>query len=261
MADLHFGTMGFSYADWAGVFYPDRIKPGDYLSYYARYFDTVELDTTFHATPPPDRVRRWSDVTPDHFRFCAKAPKTVTHDGLDRRLSEMNEFLDVMRLFGPKLAIILLQLPPSCGIEHFDSIARLLQALPPDIRFAIEFRNASWGHQRTLDLLSQHRCALVAAEYTTRPNHIPLTADFLYIRWIGEHQRFAELNHEQTDVTPSLQWWKQQLTTLAPNLNTIWGFFNNDYSGYSIATSRRFMSMLGLPLTDLEPAEQGRLFS
>jgi uncharacterized protein YecE (DUF72 family) len=261
MPDLHFGTMGFSYADWSGVFYPDRIKPADYLPYYARHFDTVELDTTFHATPPPDRVLRWSEVTPDHFRFCAKAPKTVTHDGLDRRLPEIHEFLDVMRLFGPKLAIILLQLPPSCGIEQFDSIARLLQALPTDLRFAIEFRSASWGHQRTLDLLREHRCALVAAEYTTRPNQILLTTDFLYIRWIGEHQRFSELNHEQIDVTASLEWWKQQLTTLSPKLNTIWGFFNNDYSGYSIATSRRFMSMLGLPLTDLEPAEQGRLFS
>src|SRR5688572_20147582 len=261
MPELRLGTMGFSYDDWAGVFYPQRIKPGDYLACYARHFDTVELDTTFHATPPPQRVERWADVTPDHFRFCAKAPKTVTHDGLDRRLPEMREFLDAMRHFGPKLAVILIQLPPSCGIDQFDNVERLLKELPDDIRFAIEFRSASWGAQRTLDLLRKHRVALVAAEYLTRPTRLHLTADFLYVRWIGEHQRFAELNHEQTDVTPSLEWWQSQIQSLPRGIQTIYGFFNNDYSGYAIATCRRFMTMLGLPLTELEPAEQGHLFS
>ena len=261
MADLRLGTMGFSYADWAGVFYPDRLKPGDYLAYYAKHFDTVELDTTFHATPPADRVRRWAGITPDHFRFCAKVPKMITHDGLDRRLNEMGEFLDVMRELGPKLGVILIQLPPSCGIEQFANLERLLRALPGDVRFAVEFRSGSWGQARTLDLLRHHRCALVAAEYLTRPSRIHLTTDFLYVRWIGEHQRFAELNHEQLDVTPALEWWKGQLQAVSTQLHSIWGFFNNDYSGYSVATCRRFMAMLGLPLTDPEPAAQGRLFS
>src|SRR5688500_9399480 len=197
MADIRLGTMGFSYADWAGVFYPQGAKPGDYLSHYARHFDTVELDTTFHATPPAERVRRWADVTPGHFRFCAKMPRSVTHEGLDRRLTEMREFVDVMRHMGPKLAPILIQLAPSCGIEQFDALAGLVRELPSDVRFAVEFRNSSWGEQRTLDLLTEHGCALVAAEYSSRPSRVLLTTDFLYVRWIGEHQRFKELNHEQ----------------------------------------------------------------
>jgi uncharacterized protein YecE (DUF72 family) len=253
--------MGFSYADWAGVFYPQGLKPVDYLAHYARHFDTVELDTTFHATPPADRVRRWADVTPDHFRFCAKMPKTITHEGLDRRLPELGAFLDAVRHFGPKLGVTLIQLAPSCDIDQFDALARLLAALPDDLRFAVEFRNASWGQPRTLDLLHKHRCALVAAEYTTRPREIHLTADFLYVRWIGEHQRFKELNHEQIDVAPALEWWNAELLRAASTLTTIWGFFNNDYSGYSVAACRHFMRMLGLPVPSLEVAEQGRLFA
>ena len=80
MPDWRIGTMGFSYADWAGVFYPPGTKAGDYLEHYAQYFDTVELDTTFHAAPPPERFRRWAEVTPDGFRFCMKMPRAVTHD-------------------------------------------------------------------------------------------------------------------------------------------------------------------------------------
>jgi len=178
MTRLRFGTMGFSYADWAGVFYPPGTKPGDYLAHYARHFDTVELDTTFHATPPVERVRRWAEVTPDDFRFCVKTPKDVTHEGaIDRRVGPMLEFVEVMRAFGPKLAAILVQLPPSCGIDQFEALKRFASAMPRDVRFAIEFRNASWGKRRTLDLLREHRWALVAAGDFTRPRQIHATSD------------------------------------------------------------------------------------
>ena len=260
------GTMGFSYSDWAGVFYPPGTKPGDYLAWYARQFDTVELDTTFHATPPVERVKRWAEVTPDDFRFCVKTPKDVTHEGaLGRRLGPMLGFLDVMRTFGPKLAVVLIQLPPSCGVDQFEELERLLKGLPRDVRFAVEFRNSSWGQQRTLDLLRERGVSLVVAEYQTRPSRIHVTADFLYVRWIGEHERFEELNREQIDMTPSLEWWKQEIgrTGATGRVKDVYGFFNNDYSGYSVATSRRFMAMMGLPVKespDQDLAGQGMLF-
>ena len=56
------GTMGFSYGDWSEVFYPPRMNPSDYLSFYAKHYNAVELDTTFHAVPPSDRVKRWRSV-------------------------------------------------------------------------------------------------------------------------------------------------------------------------------------------------------
>jgi uncharacterized protein YecE (DUF72 family) len=264
MTDLYFGTMGFGYSDWADVFYPAGVKPGDYLSHYARHFDTVELDTTFHAVPPIERVRRWADITPERFRFCVKTPKSITHEGaLDLRVTPMQQFLDVMRGFGPKLAIVLIQLPPSCGIDQFETLERLLKSLPDDVRFAVEFRNASWGQQRTLDLLREQRCSLVAAEYLTRPARILLTSDFLYLRLIGEHDRFKELNREQIDVEPNLEWWKAELkrATGDGKLKQVFGFFNNDYSGYAIATCRRFMRLMGLAVPeDQDLAGQGRLF-
>src|SRR5688572_19946054 len=112
------GTMGFSYADWAGgVFYPPGLKPGEYLSHYAKYFDAVELDTTFHATPPPERFRRWADVTPAGFRFAVKTPKSVTHElPPDKAIGGMHAFLDAARRLGEKLGVVLLQFAPSFEI-------------------------------------------------------------------------------------------------------------------------------------------------
>lgn len=71
--------MGFSYTDWAGAFYPKSLKSADFLSFYARHLNTVELDTTFHAVPSTERVQRSRDETPDDFRFNAKVPKDITH--------------------------------------------------------------------------------------------------------------------------------------------------------------------------------------
>src|SRR5215208_4261581 len=99
MAEWRIGTIGFGYADWQDVFYPPEVKSADYLSFYAKHFDTLELDTTFHAVPTPDRVRRWAGAVPERFRFCVKTPKDVTHapTPLSRRTDAMLEFLDVVR--------------------------------------------------------------------------------------------------------------------------------------------------------------------
>lgn len=248
MAQWHLGTMGFSYKEWAGVFYPPGMKPGEYLSYYSQHFDAVELDTTFYATPPAERVRKWAAAVPDSFRFAAKAPRAVTHEGEpDQAIDAMKSFLDVMRHMGEKLGVIVLQFPPRFSVAHFDSLDRLLAALPPDIRFAVELRHSSWGTARTLEMLRQHRCALVHAEYRTRPSQLHVTSDLLYLRWVGEHNRFAQRDHEQIDVGPSLDWWADQLQRVGPQVQSIWGFFNNDYAGYAIGTCQRFRSMLGLP--------------
>ena len=98
------GTMGFSYGDWAGVFYPRGLKNVDWLAHYARHFNAVELDTTFHALPDRDRVRRWGDATPPDFRFAAKTPKGITHEShLATRCTHQLRMADG-RLYQPVVA-------------------------------------------------------------------------------------------------------------------------------------------------------------
>jgi uncharacterized protein YecE (DUF72 family) len=258
--DWRLGTMGFSYADWAGTFYPPGMKAGDYLAHYARHFDAVELDTTFHAVPPAERFRRWAVVKPAGFRFSVKTPRAVTHDlPPDRAAPAMLEFLDAARALGEKLGVVLIQYPPHFEADQFARVDTFLAALPGDVRYAVELRNRTWGSRRTLDLLRRHRCCLVAAEYLTRPGRIHATSDFLYLRWIGEHGRFPRQDREQLDVGESLAWWNEQLAGVAPDATTAWGFFNNDYAGYSVATCNRFKRLLGQPV--VEPPEiPGGLF-
>src|SRR6185312_1677707 len=98
------GTMGFSYPQWRGVFYPSHLKPAENLSWYSSHFNAVELDTTFHALPTPQRVRAWGEQVDESFRFAAKVPKMITHEeGLDQKAPLLRIFLETMAELGPKL--------------------------------------------------------------------------------------------------------------------------------------------------------------
>jgi uncharacterized protein YecE (DUF72 family) len=256
--------MGFSYSEWAGTFYPRGLKPGEYLSYYAQHFNSVELDTTFHAVPPVDRVKRWRDVTPEDFRFCVKTPRVVTHDfPLEQGAGAMMHFLEVMRNLQEKLGVVLLQFPPSFTVRELSKLDHFLSEMPADLHFAAEFRHASWQRDQTAQLLQKHQVAWVSADHVGGKAMIRPTTDFLYIRWIGEHNRFAEKNHEQADTTDRLQWWKSNInqSTSGGGIDTVWGFFNNDYAGYSVATCNRFKKIVGVPVSGtVSQSVQGQLF-
>ena len=168
--DWRLGTMGFGYTEWSGgVFYPEGLKPGEYLAHYAHHFDAVELDTTFYATPTPDRVQRWADATSPTFRFAAKTPRQITHEtAIDRGIEPMLDFLHVMRRgLGERLGVVLLQFPPSFTAKETPKLERFLRALPNDAELAAEFRHESWFCDSTWEVLKSYNVALCVAETET----------------------------------------------------------------------------------------------
>src|SRR5512132_3444353 len=74
------GTSGYSYKEWLGHFYPEKLPASAMLRYYAERFPTVEINNTFYRMPAPDMLARWSQEVPDHFAFTLKAPRRITHE-------------------------------------------------------------------------------------------------------------------------------------------------------------------------------------
>jgi uncharacterized protein YecE (DUF72 family) len=261
MADMFIGTMGFSYKDWDASFYPKGLPAGDYLGYYSGFFDAVEIDSTFYGIPPLHNIERWSAITPDGFRICAKTPKAITHEaGLVNVDKEMNAFLDVMRKLGSKLGVILIQFPPSFRAEQAELLAGFLEVLPKDVRFAVEFRNRSWYTPETVALLSTNSICWAATEYAQLPKKVEATTDFQYFRFIGQHRRFSSHDRVQMDVRTNLDWWHERILELPERVQEVYGFFNNDYSGHAPATALKFMELIGMPVAGMQPPQQGRLF-
>jgi uncharacterized protein YecE (DUF72 family) len=263
MDDYRIGTMTFSEKTWLGSFYPPGTRPSEYLTFYSTQFNALEIDATYHAVPDPSRVVRWLEQTPPDFRFALKTPSAVTHEGrIDRNLPAMLDFLYVARHLQEKLAVVLIQLPPSCSVSEFGPLATFLQALPTgpgQPRYAVEFRHASWRTDRVATLLADLRMARVAIDYAGHTAEIVNTTDFLYLRFIGEHGRFTVKDREQVDMTETLEWWRDRIGEQS-GVKTLWALFNNDYAGHSPATARTFRQMLGIPAPQAAPRTQGMLF-
>lgn len=260
-ASWRIGTIGFSYPDWSGPFYPEYLKQADWLEYYSRHYDTVELDTTFYAIPPIERVERWAAAVPANFRFCPKTPRTITHEGLlATKADEMRRFVEACRAFGPKLGAVLIQFPPSVTAERFADVDAFLGSLPADARFAVEFRHRSWGTADALHLLHDRGCAFVSAEYATRPARVFATADFLYLRLIGVHDTYPKHERELADPSDRLAWWREAAGRVAEKVTGGFVFANNDYAGYAPATANRVKHLFGQVVKEPTEGKTGELF-
>lgn len=261
MVDWRLGTVGFSYKDWEGVFYPKNTPVRSYLSLYSNIFNTVELDSTFYGTPPIERVRQWVGMVPDGFKFCPKMPRQITHEARLRQVDgPVEEFLTAIEAFGDRLGAILVQFPPSFTAAEFETVDSFLGALPRPMQFAVEFRHQSWFNFETVALLRSHNVCWTSTAYLDLPKQISLTTDFHYIRWLGRHGQFLQKNREQIAVMPQLEWWWANIQPNLERVHTIYGFFNNDFSGHSPATCNRFKQLVGLPTVYPQIPQQPSLF-
>ena len=181
--NLYVGTSGYSYKEWRGSFYPERLSPKEMLSYYAERFKAVELNNTFYRLPQPEMVESWKAQVPRDFRFTMKASQGITHF---RRLKDATGatrlMLEKVAAFEDRLGAVLFRMP-----EDFKKdLARLetfLKALPADTPTVFEFRHESWFDDEVLGLLRSHKRVLCVSDRDEMPmDHIDKTADWGYVR-------------------------------------------------------------------------------
>jgi len=158
------GTSGYSYKEWKGSFYPEKIKPADMLAWYAERLSTVEINNTFYRMPKRSVIENWAEQVPDGFRFSIKASRRITHF---KRLVDAGEELSFLlgnvEALGDRLGVLLFQLPPNlkCDLERLDAFVALL---PEGCPAAFEFRHESWRSQQVRDRLRARDFALVAVD-------------------------------------------------------------------------------------------------
>jgi uncharacterized protein YecE (DUF72 family) len=267
-ARIRLGAQGWNYPAWVGPFYPARTRAADFLSVYARAFDTVEVDSTFYAIPPVKNVRGWADRTPDGFTFALKLPQEITHERRFVGAGEVAErFFDVARELGPKLGPVLIQCGPDLAPHEFDAVEEFLLGLPEDIRFAIEFRQKGWINERTHEMLSARNVALtlVDARWIPRAWMLKLAArptatTHAYVRWMGPDRAITDYSRVQVDRTSELDAWLEVLPALAVRV-PVYGYVNNHFSGHSPENIRWLQAKLGqVPKDPAQLGEQLGLF-
>ncbi len=184
MARLFAGTSGFAYPTWKPRFYPADVPARKFLEYYARRLNAVEINYTFHRVPSGTTVKSWVDATPAGFVFALKAPMRITHVMRLREAGQATEIflraIDPLRVAG-RLGPILFQLPPQLRCDA-PLLAAYLNELPRELRYAFEFRHASWLVEEIYGLLRERNVSLCVAESEKLEVPEVITADFVYYR-------------------------------------------------------------------------------
>jgi uncharacterized protein YecE (DUF72 family) len=261
-ATVRIGTQGWNYDAWVGPFYPSGTRPAGFLGVYARAFGTVEVDSTFYATPPVKTVRAWADRVPADFKFALKLPQEITHENRLRRSADaLALFFDRARELEDKLGPVLVQLGPDFGPVELPALAEFLPLLPEDVQVAIEFRHRGWIHDGLLALLAEHRVALALTDARWIPRRQMLalaarpTADFAYLRWMGPNRDIVDYSRIQVDRTRELEAWSQAVWGLTERMRSVYGYVNNHFAGHSPASARDLQRLL--KQTPVEPERLG----
>jgi uncharacterized protein YecE (DUF72 family) len=177
------GTSGYSYAEWKGNFYPEKIAAKDMLRFYGQRFPTVEINNTFYRMPKEELLQGWAEQVPASFTFVIKASQRITHI---KRLKECDELLTLLfrvtATLGARLGPLLFQLPPNFR-KDVPRLQDFFDAMPERRRVAVEFRHASWFDDEVYQTLRGHGAALCVADTGEEPA-VPLvaTTDWGYLR-------------------------------------------------------------------------------
>jgi uncharacterized protein YecE (DUF72 family) len=162
--NLYVGTSGYSYKEWKGTFYPQKLPAKQMLSYYSAHLRTVEINYTFRRMPTASILDTWAGAVPADFRFVLKAPEAITHR---KRLQDVGDsltkFLEVASKLKERLGPLLFQLPPNFK-KDASRLRAFLALLPSERRAAFEVRHPSWFDDEIWGLLREHRVALCIAD-------------------------------------------------------------------------------------------------
>jgi uncharacterized protein YecE (DUF72 family) len=283
-APIHLGTSSFTATGWNGSFYPSGMQSRDYLGFYSEHFDSVEVDSTFYACPSEATVRGWAAKTPDNFIFSAKAPQTITHEKvLVDCNAELKQFLDTMAILGNKLGPIVFQFPYLNRAvfkdrhEFTDRLLPFLKKLPTGNRYGVELRNKNWLDAEWASLLRDYHVALVLQDRSWMQDPLtlkfdPITADFTYIRWLGDRKSIEAMtetwDHVVVDRTQELISWVDYCHQIKKRGVTIYAYANNHFQGHGPATVAKFIELwksrhfpeLGGPTVAPAQPKQSRLF-
>jgi len=246
MSKVHIGTMGWSYDFWVGKLYSPEAKADEYLTEYARRFNSVEVDSTFYRIPSGTTVRKWFTQTPSEFVFSLKFPRLITHiKMLQDCQPQTDAFIHHLSGLDGKLGPLLLQFPSTFGKAHLSALEEFLASLPHTHRIAVEVRNKSLLNDDLYSLLRQNGVALAWVDSPFMPKLEEATADFAYIRWEGDRQKVnGLLGKTEFDRAADVEAWAGKIKRLLNNSVEVYGYFSKYYSGYPPTDAAQLLLLL-----------------
>jgi uncharacterized protein YecE (DUF72 family) len=176
------GTSGYSYKEWKGSFYPEKLPAKDMLAFYGERLPAVEINNTFYRLPKTAVLETWATQVPDGFRFSLKASRRITHfKRLQDAGDETRYFLETAAVLGDRLGVLLFQLPPNLK-KDLPRLETFLELLPEGTPAAFEFRHESWREDDVVACLDARDFAIVASDTDEEEAGFTGSAGWGYLR-------------------------------------------------------------------------------
>ena len=190
------GASGYSFKEWKGTFYPEKMKPEEMLAWYSARLPTVEINNTFYQMPKAAVLENWAKTTPENFKFAIKAPRRITHMSrlkADTSANSVNFLYTTLAALEAKRGPVLFQLPPFLK-KDLPRLIEFLALLPDGHGAAFEFRNDSWFDDDVYDALRAAGASLCLSEREDNaPPPLVETASWGYVRLRLETYSDADL--------------------------------------------------------------------
>lgn len=233
---IYIGCSGWSYKDWINIFYPEDLSPKDYLSYYARSFNTVEINNTFYKFPTEKIVRSWSDQTPQKFKLSLKASRYITHVKRFENIKEpLNRLYSLSDILGEKMGCFLFQFPKTLSFT-LETLESVITQLDSRYNNVVEFRHKEWWNSQVIQAFKAANIGFCTVSGFGLPEDLIAINKKAYLRFHGDPPYSSLYSHQ------ALSQWACRIKSTS--LDEFWVYFNNSYNAYAVQNALKLKKLL-----------------
>ncbi len=226
---IYCGTSGWSYQDWKGSFYPEKLSQSKWFSFYAEHFNSVEINATFYRWFEEKTYQNWRKKAPEGFKYVIKLPRTFTHQKLLKDIGEpAARFESLVEHLGDKLGMVLMQLPPKMPYDPKRLDLALSQFKHPE-KLAIEFRSPQFFTEEISKILKKHGSTFCIVDSPDIKPLPALTSSRAYCRFHGFSEWYSH-SYTEKQLSDFLELCKSLKERGAEEMYL---FFNNNIGGHA----------------------------
>lgn len=217
--------------------YPPPFENASRITYYSSFFNSIEINSSFYKIPQASTVAKWADSVSENSTFTFKLWREITHSkGLDFYKEDVTTFFKSINAANDKKGCLLIQFPPSLGIEFIAKLDKLLSCIQEtdgaqNWKIAVEFRNKYWYQKNVYELLNSYKATVVIQDMPKSATpFLKHKSDFIYIRFHGPTGNYRESYSEDLLNEYAIQikdWIKEGKTVYVYFNNTMGDAFDN----------------------------------
>jgi len=230
MVKINIGCAGWDYNDWVGVFYPKPLERYNHLEFYTKFFNIIEINSTFYNIPKKSTVLNWYNQVPPDFKFVVKVWQKITHNLNDPDLDYRFKFTE----------------------KHLNQLKKLSNELPLECRYVIELRDNSWFKEELLTEIIDGSKFVLGTTYMPgiKAYYSPNQSKY-YIRLIGDRELtvFNRIQRNQQESINDLV-RNLQIIEKMPKIYEIFIIVNNHFQGNAPESVNLLKKRLNLPLME-----------